>query len=116
MNDPIWEDHHHSSLFLSSISSVDNDFASLFSTNIVNTPQTTILLQDTDSEGNLCNITQTNPIDISTKPSTIEHIHVGQNCLAEESEAYRALFKEFCDIFAWSYEEMLGDRPIHYGP
>ena len=69
------------------------------------------MLQDRYSEGNICNITQTNPIDISAKPSTHEHVHVGQNCLAKESEAYMALFKEFRDIFAWSYEEMSGIDP-----
>ena len=52
-----------------------------------------------------------NPIDISAKPDVIEHVHVGQNCSADESEAYKALFKEFCDIFSWSYEEMLGIDP-----
>ena len=61
---------------------------------------------DTYSEGNLCNITQTNPIDILAKPDTIEHVHVGKNCSIDESEAYKALFKEFRDIFSWSYEEM----------
>ena len=70
-----------------------------------------ILLQDTDSEGNLCNITQTNPIDISAKLDVIEHVHVGQNYSTDESEAYKALFKEFHDIFAWSYEEMSGIDP-----
>ena len=64
-----------------------------------------------ESEGNLCNITQTNPIDISVKRGTLEHVHVGRNCSAEESEAYRALFKEFRDIFAWFYEEMPGIDP-----
>ena len=64
------------------------------------------MLQDTDSEGNLCNITQMNLIDISAKPDTIKHVHVGQNYSADEFEAYKALFKEFCDIFSWSYEEM----------
>ena len=92
-NDSIWEDHHHRSLYLPNTSSVNHDFASLFSTDIVKEPQSPILLQDTDSEGNLCNITQTNPIDISAKPSTIEHVHVGQNCSTYESEAYKALFK-----------------------
>ena len=77
MNEPIWEDHHHRSLFLPNTSSVDHDFASLFSTDIVKTPQNPILLQNMDSEGNLCNITQTNPIDISAKPVTLEHVHVG---------------------------------------
>ena len=46
MNEPIWEDHHHRSSFLPNTSSVDHDFASLFSTDIVNTPQSPILLQD----------------------------------------------------------------------
>ena len=36
-NEHIWEDHHHRSLFLPNTSSVDLDFASLFSTDIVNT-------------------------------------------------------------------------------
>ena len=79
MNESIWEDHHHRSLFLPNTSLVNHDFASLFSTDIVNAPQSPILLQDTNSEGNLCNITQTNPIDISAKLDTIEHVHVGKN-------------------------------------
>ena len=106
MDEPIWEDHHHRSMFLPNTSSGSHDFASLFPTDIVNVLQIPILLQDTDSEGHLCNITQTNPIDISANPDVIEHIHVGQNCSTDESEAYKALFKEFRDIFAWSYEEM----------
>ena len=52
-----------------------------------------------------------NPIDISAKLDVIEHVHVGQNCSIDESEAYKALFKEFHDIFAWSYEEMPGIDP-----
>ena len=99
-NESIWEDHHHRPSFLPNTSLVDCDFASLFSTDIVNTPQNPILLQDTDSKGNLCNINQTNPIDISAIPGTLEHVHVGKNCSAEEFEAYKALFKEFQDLFS----------------
>ena len=51
-------------------------------------------------------ITLKNPTDISVKPDVIEHIHVGQNCSINESKAYKELFKEFHDIFTWSYEEM----------
>ena len=87
MNEPIWEDHHYRSSFLSNTSSVNHDFGSLFSTDIINTLQNHILLQAIDSKGNLCNITQKFPIDISSKPGTIEHVHIGQNCSAEESEA-----------------------------
>ena len=71
-----------------------------FATDIVKTPQNPMLLHNMDCEGNLCNITQTNPIDISTKPGTLEHVHVGNNCSVDESKSYKALFKEFCDIFA----------------
>ena len=111
MDEPIWEDHHHRSMFLPNTSSGSHDFASLFPTDIVKVPQSPILLQDIDSKGNLCNITQMNPIDISAKPDVIEHVHVGQNCSTDESEEYKALFKKFCDIFSWSHEEMLGIDP-----
>ena len=36
----------------------------------------------------------------------IEHVHVGKKCSTDEYEAYKAFFKEFHDIFVWSYEEM----------
>ena len=91
----VWEDHHHRSSFLPNTSSTNNDFVSLLGTNIVDIPQTPVLLQNYDFEGNLCNITKTDPINISVKPGTIEHVHVGQNCSIEETEEYRALFKEF---------------------
>ena len=52
-NEPVWEDHHHRSLFLPNTSSIDNDFVSLFGTDIVDIPQTPVLLQDSDSKGNL---------------------------------------------------------------
>ena len=102
----IWEDHHHRSSFLPNTSATENDFVSLLGTDIVDDPQTPILLQDSESEGNLCNITKMAPIDISVKPETIEHVHVGKNCPIEETEEYRALFKEFRDIFSQYYEEM----------
>ena len=58
-----------------------------------------ILLQDTNSKGNLCNTTQMNPIDISAKPNTIKHVHVGKNCSVDESEAYKALLKNSMIFF-----------------
>lgn len=54
------------------------------------------------------NMTETCPIDISVKPGIVENIHIGRNCSPEEVTAYTALFKEFRDVFTWSYEEMLG--------
>ena len=40
------------------------------------------------------------PIDISVKYGTIEHVHIGKNYSIDETEEYRALFKEFEDIFS----------------
>ena len=108
MDEPIWEDHHHRSSFLPNASSVDFYHISLISTGIVNNLQTPVLLQNINSEGNLCNITQTTPIDILVKLEIVDHVHVGQNCSTKETESYRALFKEFCASFSWTYEEMLG--------
>ena len=79
---------------------VDNNFVSLLGTEIVDNPQTPVLLQDSESERNLCNITKTLPIDISVKSGTIEHVHIGKNYLIDETEEYKALFKKFWDIFA----------------
>ena len=44
-NESVWEDHHHRSSFLPNTSLVDNDFVSLLGIDIVDTPQTLVLLQ-----------------------------------------------------------------------
>ena len=45
-------------------------------------------------------------INISVKPRVVETITIGAKCTQEEITLYKALFTEFRDIFAWSYEEM----------
>ena len=81
----VWEDHDHRYCFLTNATSVGFDLESLISTYIDTHPQTHVLLQNTKSKGNLCNITKTTPIDISVKLGTIEHVHVGQNYSIEET-------------------------------
>ena len=56
----------------------------------------------------MANIFATIPINISVKPDVVENIYIGANCSPEEIAIYTALFKEFRDIFAWSYEEHVG--------
>ena len=41
----------------------------------------------------------------------MENVFVGADCSLEEVQIYTDLFKEFRDVFAWSYEEMLGIDP-----
>ena len=52
------------------------------------------------------NISPTIMIDISIKEGVVENINLGANCTPNEVVSYTALFKEFRDVFAWSYEEM----------
>ena len=63
------------------------------------------------AKGNMENISATIPINISVNPDVVENIYIGANCSPEEIAIYTALFKEFRDIFAWSYEEMPGIDP-----
>jgi hypothetical protein len=44
-------------------------------------------------------------------PESIENIHIGASCTEDEIQTYKALFQEFRDVFAWSYEEMPGIDP-----
>jgi len=43
-----------------------------------------------------------------TKTDVVENIYVGKCCSASELEIYEALFREFRDVFAWSYDEIPG--------
>jgi hypothetical protein len=68
-------------------------------------------IRDVFAEGNLSNTSPTIPIDISVKPGIVENVHIGASCSPDEIITYTSLFKEFRDIFAWSYEEMPGIDP-----
>jgi hypothetical protein len=41
----------------------------------------------------------------------MENVFVGADFSPEEIQIYTDLFKEFCDVFSWSYEEMPGIDP-----
>jgi len=73
--------------------------------------QTPIQVHQVFSEGNMGNIMQTQPIDISVNPGVFKHIHVRETCTPEEIQLYMDLFREFHDVFGWSYEEMPGIDP-----
>jgi hypothetical protein len=66
---------------------------------------------DAFEEGNLANISPTIKINISIKPSIVEEIIIGDACTPQEITAYKTLFQEYRDIFAWSYTEMHGLDP-----
>jgi hypothetical protein len=109
--DTPWDDgHHHSILFL--------EKHTLENYQWISTPSTVVVIStvpesahDVFSEGNVRNISPTIPIDISIKPGIVENVHIGALCSSDEIITYTSLFKEFRDIFAWSYEEMPGIDP-----
>jgi hypothetical protein len=88
-----WDDNHHCSSFIPSLYEIEKYISYIFPTDIVNTPQSSILTQDTISEGNFGNISHKISIDISTKEGIVENIQLGSNCSTEEIETYTALFK-----------------------
>jgi hypothetical protein len=63
------------------------------------------------TEGNMETIAQMIPIDISRILGIVENIFIGADCSPEEIQIYTDLFKEFRDVFSWSYKEMPGIDP-----
>ena len=59
----------------------------------------------------MANISPTVKINISTNLDIVEEIMLGPSCYLKEVTAYKALFQEFRDIFAWSYSEIPGLDP-----
>jgi hypothetical protein len=90
---------------------IHQDIRSVFPPDVTEAPQSPILTQDTLSEGNMGNISTTIMIDISIKEGVMENINLGANCTPDKVVSYTTLFKEFRDVFAWSYEEMPGIDP-----
>jgi hypothetical protein len=111
MEDTPWDDGHHCSILFLEQHTIENY-------QWISTPSTVVVIStipesthDVFSEGNLSNISPTIPIDISIKPGVVKNVHIRASCSPDEIATYMSLFKEFCDIFAWSYEEISGINP-----
>jgi hypothetical protein len=111
MEDTPWDDGHHRSILFLAQHTIENY-------QWISTPSTVVIIStvptsthDVFSEGNLSNILPTIPLDISVKPRIVKNVHIGASCSSDEIITYTSLFKEFRDIFAWSYEEMSGIDP-----
>jgi hypothetical protein len=57
-------------------------------------------------EGNMETIAETIPINISRNPGVVDNVFIEADCSPREIQLYTNIFKEFHDVFAWSYEEM----------
>ena len=105
-----WEDLHHRSYFIPPLQEVESIFSELFTSDVC-TVSNPLAPTHVRAEGNMSVISKTIPINISRDPSIIENIFIGIECSPEEIQIYTDLFKEYRDVFAWSYEEMPGIDP-----
>jgi len=111
LEEPPWSDSHHRSSFLPTHREMVTCLERFAPCLPLQPLQTPIQIYQVSFEGNMGNITQTQPIDISAKAGVVEHVHIGVTCTPEEVQIYTDLFREFRDVFAWSYEEMPGIDP-----
>jgi hypothetical protein len=109
--DKPWEDIHHRSYFLPELSRIEVGEFTITMTGDQPCPINLLATQEIYSEGNMATIAETIPINISRNPSVVENVFVGADFSPEEIQIYADLFKEFHNVFAWSYEEMPGIDP-----
>jgi hypothetical protein len=103
-----WDDMHHQSYFLPSLERIEqDDFRSTLS-EIVGHVVVPLDTHDIYAEGNMESISPTVSIYISHTPDKIKNVNIGADCSPEKFLIYTELFKEFRDVFSWSYEEMSG--------
>jgi hypothetical protein len=104
--DKPWDDLHHRSYFLLELSRIEAKELTLTMTGDRSCPINPLATHEVYVEGNMGTITETIPINISKTPGVVDNFFVGVDCSPREIQIYTDLFKEFYDIFAWSYEEM----------
>jgi hypothetical protein len=102
--DKPWEDLHHRSYFLPELHRIEAGEFTITMTGEQPCPINLLATQDIYAEGNMATIAETLPINISRTPGVMENVFVGADCSPEEIQIYTDLFKEFRDVFAWSYE------------
>ena len=109
--EPPWEELHHRSYFLLELDHLEHEDFRVVLSQRVGSPVVSLSSPGPMADGNMANISSTIPINISCNPGMIENVNIGVESSHAEILEYTELFKEFHDIFAWSYDEMLGIYP-----
>jgi hypothetical protein len=109
--DKPWEDLHQRSYFLPELHRIEAGEFTITMTGDQPCPINLLATQEIYAEGNIETIAATIPINISRNSGVVENVFIGADCSPEEIQIYMDLFKEFRDVFAWHYEEMLGINP-----
>jgi hypothetical protein len=106
-----WDDLDHRYYFLPELRQIKAGEFTLTMTGYKVCPINPLATHTIYDKGNMETIVETIPIDISRTPSIVENILIGADFSPKEIQIYMDLFKELCDVFAWSYKEMLGIDP-----
>jgi hypothetical protein len=94
------DDLHHQSYFLPELRRIESVEFTLTMTGDKACPINPLATHDVYAEGNMKNIVEMIPIDISKIPGIVENIFVAVDCSPEEIQIYTDLFKEFRNMFA----------------
>jgi hypothetical protein len=100
------DDLHHRSYFLPELSRIEEGEFTLTMTGDRPCPINPLPTHEVYVEGNMETIVETIPFNISMTPGIVENVFIGADCSPEEIQIYTDLFKEFHDVFTWSYKEM----------
>jgi hypothetical protein len=95
-----WEDLHHRSYFLLELSLIEVGEFIVAMTGYQSCPVNLLATREIYAEGNMENIAETIPINISQKNGIVENFFVRADCSPEEIQIYTDLFKEFHDVFS----------------
>ena len=106
-----WDDLHHRSYFLLELIRIEEGGFVLTMTGDRSFPMNHLATHTVYAKGNMETITKMIPIDISKTPSVMENVFIWVDCSLEDIQIYIDLFKEFRDVFAWSYKEMTSIDP-----
>ena len=99
-----WEELHHQSYFLPKLDHMESDDFRLILSKNIGSPMVPLSSLVQMADGSMDNLSPTIPINISRDPSKVENVYIGVGCSFDEIKEYTELFKEFLNIFTWSYE------------
>ena len=109
--EPPWEELYHRSYFLPELDHLECEELREILSERIGSPVVPLSSPGPMANGNMVNISPTILINISHDPVKIKNVYIGAECSHAEIQEYTELFKEFHDVFSWTYKEMPGIDP-----
>lgn len=100
-NNASWNEHHHHSSFPNTI---EDNLSGVYLPDFVKPFTNYVSIHEIECEKNILNIEETIPLDISIKLGMVENLYIGASCSSSETKIYQSLFRDFRDVFSWTYE------------